>query len=208
MADEFKPEDFIAWRESQDLSRSAAAKKLGLNANTVRFWELGKSAPRGKNLKKVLDAMQGVEAPPPSDVPPPPPPPSGEAPPPPPPADGPPPPPPPSDGPGVSDGASTIDKTDEQPAKKREHSTTTTPKVEVEVKTETVRRGKAEVTLAHWKKTDVSVIEGVSKTEIALMRYTAQIVTAYITEQTELVTEDIVDFAKKIKDVLDPAGGQ
>lgn len=44
-------------REAQNLSRGAAAKRLGVSPSSLFNWESGKSVPRGKNLEKIQTFM-------------------------------------------------------------------------------------------------------------------------------------------------------
>jgi len=223
--EDFSPEALISWRQKQGKKRSDVADEIGVNPNTIRYWELGKSAPRGKNLAKIMDLMGGSDGPPP-----PPPTPSGPRPSP---APPPPPPPPPADdddgwgssddGEPLSDSKSeAIDKANAAIIKKS-HPAAPPPPDEDEDEDED--SGETKVELASWSaetktdspKTSVQVqwnrtqaetavpplsVSDYVRIDVALMRFTSEVVREYIREQTDLDHKDIISFAKEIKSAL------
>jgi len=53
----FDASDLRSTREGRGLSRGALASRLGVSTSSLFNWEVGKSAPRGRNLEKIASFM-------------------------------------------------------------------------------------------------------------------------------------------------------
>jgi DNA-binding transcriptional regulator YiaG len=54
-----KPEQIVAYRKAQRLSRASLARALGVSSTTIQNWETGKSAATAKAQARLAEAMSG-----------------------------------------------------------------------------------------------------------------------------------------------------